>query len=286
MLAERPAGRGAEAVTTLKTPSGRPASVKMRASASVVRGGVFRRLDHRRAARGEDGGQALAHDHQRVVEGRAIAHDADRLAQRVVEVAPFHGDHGIAARQRQAGVIAEEIRQAAQLRACLIDGAAVVHGLKRVKLFEMRLERIGQLVDQPGSRSHLHLGPARAAEGLARILHGAINIGGIRMGNAGNDHAGRGIADVQQRVRRRRDFTTADVEAMLSIDRAPVDGACAVIDVSGLQGLGTTTHGADAMLGEPVQLLSEDVSHHSRGRSAMIDSERAEPWLSGLERTC
>ena len=113
----------------LNTPGGRPAFGEDLREPQRRQRRIFRRLHHGDAAGREHRGERLAHDHQRVVEGRAVGDDADRRAQRIVQIiviARFDRDHGVAARQRQAGKIPEKIRQPRQLRAGLVERPAVV----------------------------------------------------------------------------------------------------------------------------------------------------------------
>ena len=61
-----------------------------------------------------------------MIERRAVGDDADRRAQRVVQIGALDRDHGIQPRQRKAGIIAEEVRQPGQLCTGLVDRAAIV----------------------------------------------------------------------------------------------------------------------------------------------------------------
>lgn len=44
-----------------------------------------------------------------MIERRAIGDDADRRAERVVQIGTFDGDHGVAARQREARKVTKEV---------------------------------------------------------------------------------------------------------------------------------------------------------------------------------
>src|ERR1700722_7025788 len=85
-----------------------------------------------------------------MVEWRAVGADADRRAQRVIEIRTFDRDHRVAPRQPYSRKVAEEIRQPRQLRAGLVDRAAVVERLEFVELVQIGLERIRELVDEAG----------------------------------------------------------------------------------------------------------------------------------------
>jgi len=72
--------------TTLNTPGGRPASVKICASFSVVSGVYsegFTTVTHPLAS---NRSERLAQDHQGMIERRAVGDDADRRPQRVVQI--------------------------------------------------------------------------------------------------------------------------------------------------------------------------------------------------------
>ncbi len=135
-----------------------------------------------------------------MIERRAVRDDADRRPQRVVEVRAFDRDHRVAPRQRQPGEVAEEIRQPGELRARLVDGAAVVERLEFVELIEIGLERVGKLVHEPGAGAHVHAAPFLAFEGRARAFHGAVDIGGGRVRDLRDHLAGGGIAHVEHRA--------------------------------------------------------------------------------------
>ena len=112
-----------------------------------------------------------------MIERRAVGDDADRRAQGVVQVGAFDGDHGVAARQRQPGKIAEEVRQPRQLRAGLVDGTAVVQRLQPVQRIEIGLEGVREAIDQPRAGTDVHAAPRLAFEGCARAFHGAVDVG-------------------------------------------------------------------------------------------------------------
>ena len=94
-----------------------------------------------------------------MIERRAVGDDADRRAQGVVQIGAFDRDHRVAPRQRQPCEIAEEIRQPRQLRAGLVDRAAVVERLQPVQRFQIGLERVGEPVDQPRAGADVHAAP-------------------------------------------------------------------------------------------------------------------------------
>ena len=83
-----------------------------------------------------------------MIERRAVGDDADRRAQRVVQIRAFDRDHRVAPRQRQPGEIAEEVRQPRELRAGLVDRPAVVQRLQPVQRVEIGLEGVGEPIDQ------------------------------------------------------------------------------------------------------------------------------------------
>jgi hypothetical protein len=155
-----------------------------------------------------------------VIERRAVGDDADGGAERVVEICAFDRDHGVAARQRNAREIAEEVGQAGELRAGLVDRTTVVESLQPVQAVEIGLEGIGELVDQPGPCTRVHAAPRLAFERGARARHGAVDIFRRGIGNAGDHIAGCGIADVQHRAASGLDFTPVDEIAVdFDVDR-------------------------------------------------------------------
>ena len=155
-----------------------------------------------------------------MIERRAIGDDADRRAKRVVQIRAFYRDHGVPTRQRNAGKVAEEIGQAGELGAGLVDRPAVVEGFQPVQAVEIGLESIGELVDQPGTRARVHAAPGFAFERCARALHRAVDVLGGRIGDAGDDVAGRGIANVEHHAVAGFDFTSVDEIAVgFDVDR-------------------------------------------------------------------
>jgi hypothetical protein len=113
-----------------------------------------------------------------VVERCAVGHHPDRRPAGVVEVVALHRDHAVAARQRHAREVAEEVRQPGELGPGLVDRPAVVGGLQPVQRVEVGLERIGQAIDQPGARPEIHPAPFPALEGGPGRAHRPVDIGG------------------------------------------------------------------------------------------------------------
>ena len=58
---------------------------------------IFRRLDDSNASAGQHRSQRFAHDHQRVIERRAVGDDADRRAHGIIQVRTLDRYHRIAA---------------------------------------------------------------------------------------------------------------------------------------------------------------------------------------------
>ena len=174
---------------------------------------IFRRLDDGRASRRQHGTQAFAHDHQRMVERGRVADDADRGADRVVEIIAFHRNDRVAAGQGEAGVVTEEIRQAADLRACFIHGPAVVQRFQMVHFFEVVFERIRQLVDQAGPDARRQASPFFALECPAGARHGPVDISVAGVCNAGDHLAGGRVQHVDQLAAAGIDLATVDEQA-------------------------------------------------------------------------
>ena len=172
--------------------------------------GVLGRLHHGGAARRENRREALAEDHQRMIEGRRVAHHADGSAQRVGEVGTLDRHHRVAPREREPGVVAEEVGDAAQLRPGLVDRPAVVRRLELEQLRQAGLESVGDLVDEPGARPDVHP-PLLALEGAkrstGRSMSAAVPCG------TGDHFAGRRIVDVDL-VHRGRHVLAVDEHAV------------------------------------------------------------------------
>ena len=132
-----------------------------------------------------------------MIERRAVGDDPDRRAQGVVQVRAFDGDDGVASRQRQAREVAEEVRQPGELRAGLVDRAAVVQRLQPVQRIQIGLEGVGEAIDQPRPCARVHAAPGLAFEGRARAFHGAVDVIGGRIRNPRDHVAGCGIADIE-----------------------------------------------------------------------------------------
>ena len=180
---------------------------------------VLGRLHYRGAARGEHRREALAEDHERMVEGRGVAHHADRSPQRIGEVRPFDGNDGVAPREGEAGVVAEEVRDAAHLRARLVDRAAVVGRLELEQFGKPGLEGVGELVDEPRPRADVHPAPLLALEGAGSALDGAVDVRRGAVGGAGDHLAGRRVVDVDLLARRGGNVLPVDEKAVAG-DRA------------------------------------------------------------------
>src|SRR5580704_13547303 len=149
-----------------------------------------------------------------MIERRAIGDDADRRAQRVVQIGAFDRDHRIAPRQRKACEIAEEVRQPRKLRPGLVQRAAVVERFEPVELLQVGLERVGELVHQPRPRADVHAAPGLAFEGCARALHRAVDILWRRVRDLCDHLAGGGIADVEHLATAGLDLAAVDIVAV------------------------------------------------------------------------
>jgi hypothetical protein len=159
--------------------------------------------------------ERLAHDHQGVIERRAIGDDADRRAQRIIQVRAFDGDHRVAARQRQSGKIPEKVRQSRQLRAGLVERTAVVEGFQPVQGFQIGLEGVREAIDQPRAGTDVHAAPGAAFERGPRAFHRAVDVIGGRIRNPRDHSAGGGIADIQH--------LAASCFDLAAIDKVAVD---------------------------------------------------------------
>jgi hypothetical protein len=174
----------------LNTPGGRPASLKISQSRIVVSGGIFRRLHHGRAP-GREGRREVARGYQQgMIEGRDVGDDTHRAAQRIAEVVAVNGDDRIALRQRQARVIAEQVRHFAKLRPGFAGRPSVVQRLEFIEFVQMRLDRIAELVNQFCPGALRHLAPLFALEGAAGAGNGRIDVGFIGIDSVGDDFAG------------------------------------------------------------------------------------------------
>ncbi len=159
--------------------------------------GIFRRFYDGDASARQHRRERLAHDHQGVIERRAIGDDADRRAQGVVQIGAFDGDHRVAARQRQSSKVPKKVRQPRQLGAGFVERTAVVEGLQPVQGFQIGLEGIREAIDQPCAGTDVHAAPGAAFERGPRAFHRAVDVIGGRIRNPRDHSAGGGIADIQ-----------------------------------------------------------------------------------------
>src|SRR5262249_47422728 len=105
----------------------------------------------------------------------------------------------------------------------------VVEGFEPIERIEIGLEGIGEPVDQLRPRTRIHAAPCLALEGGAGALHGAVDIFGGRVRDAGDHVAGRGIADVEHL-------------AIAGLDLAAIDEVAVDFDVDRRR-LGWNVHG-------------------------------------------
>ena len=111
-----------------------------------------------------------------------------------------------------AGVVAEAVDHQRQVAvAALADRLAVVERLELGQLVDVLLDQVGELVHQPAAVAGVHLAPGAGVERLARGLDGQVDVGGVPLGDLGDDLLG-GRVD-------RRERLAAGAVAPLAVDQ-------------------------------------------------------------------
>ena len=196
---------GPSPVTMLIAPAGKPTSAASSARRSAVSGRLRVGLQHDRAP-GRERRRELPHRHQqRVVPGNDLPRDADRLLQRVGEERAADRIRAAADRADRGGEVAEVLDRAEELGLRRRDRLADVAGLELRELVPVRLERVGERVQQPRALVRGRLAPVavergacrldRAVDlGLARELGRAERLSGGRLGQVAGGGALDGLA--------------------------------------------------------------------------------------------
>jgi hypothetical protein len=153
--------------------------------------GLLRRLEHHAVAAGQRRPELPRRHQQREVPRDDLAHDAHRLAQRVVEegrpVRAVDGD-GLALDLRgPAGVVAKVIDGERHVgRARHHQRLAVVEALELRELLAVLLDQVRQPPQQLAALARVHSGPRAQVEGAPRSLHGAVDVLGAAPGDVGD----------------------------------------------------------------------------------------------------
>ena len=177
----------------------------------------FGRLHHGRAAGGEGRCQIAAGDQQRMVERRHISHHADRQAPRIGQIVALDRNDVVAPCEGEAGIVAEQIRNAGELGPGLASRPAVVQRLEFEEFVEMGLHHVSQLVDEPRTRPDGHAAPFCRTERRIGAPDGAVDIIGRGLDDLADGGACPGGDDVHQLARARIDRFAVDEEALGSL---------------------------------------------------------------------
>ena len=188
------AGGLAEAGDDVDHAGGEPGLHGQLAHAQGGERGLLGRLEHDGAAGGQRGAP-LPGDHQhREVPGDDLPGDAHRLAAGVAEVPAADRDRLAVDLVGPAGVVAEAVDHQRQVgMAALADRLAVVQGLELGQLVDVRFDQVGELVHQPPAVAGVGLAPGARVKRLPRRLDGAVDVGGVALGDLGDDLLGRRV---------------------------------------------------------------------------------------------
>ena len=128
-------------------------------------------------------------------------------------IGPLNRNDRVALGQGKAGVVAVHIRKLANLRAGLAHRPPVVERLQFIELVEMRVDRVGQLIDQPRACAHGHFCPFGRDESPARAGDRSIDVSYIGV-NGMSDHLAVARRDHRnRRPRSCRRFDAVDEQA-------------------------------------------------------------------------
>jgi hypothetical protein len=166
-------------------------------------------LEDRGIAGRQSGAQLPAGQHEREVPRHDEAHDADRLAQREVEAGLGDGDRLAHQLVRGAGVVLHHVGHGPDLPPRRRDGLAHVAGLRDGQLLEMvadQLREAGEGLAAAGLAPRVPL----PVEGGLGGGHGAIDVFGAALGNAGDHLTCDGADDVERLATRGRHLPAAD----------------------------------------------------------------------------
>ena len=170
------------------------------------------RLEHDRAA-GADRRRELPRRHQqRVVPRDDLAGDADRLAQREAHRVVGHRQDVAVNLRRQAAVVLEAGRDVGDVELGLDDRLAAVARLELGQLVGAVADDLRELEEDAAAVLRRRVLPRTLVERGARGVHGAIDVGGRRVGHARDDLGRRRIDDVDRGGRLRRDEFAVDVK--------------------------------------------------------------------------
>ena len=184
-------------LTRLKTPSGRPASLKICGPQGGGERGELGGLEHHGVAGGQRRGELPGLEHERGVPRGDEAGDADRLAVDVVDLGA--GDlHGVVELGHdQVREEAEVLGRAQGLALGLGDRQAGVEGLEFGEPGLLGLDGVGDPVQDAGALAGLHLRPRAVGEGLAGGGDGEVDVLLLAGGGGGVVRVGHRVQDVE-----------------------------------------------------------------------------------------
>ena len=173
---------------------------------------------------------------QREVPGNDLAHDADRLPQRVAQEVAADGHGAAFDLVGPAGVVAQGVDDALQVAAGVGDGLAAVERFQGGQLLGLLLDQVGQLEQQSAAVGGVHLLPGARFQRLARGLDRRIDVGLVGLGDLAKRLAGGRVDGREGLVRVAVHEFAADEERLVLDDRR-LDGARSFRSCSGHNGL-------------------------------------------------
>ena len=177
VLGDALADRAPGPTTTLRTPSGRPASSAIRSSSTAVERRQLGGLQHDRVAGGECRPELPGGDREREVPGRDQPDHAERLAEGHVDAAR-HRDARAEQALRRARVVLEDVGHHADLATRVRDRLADVARLEPGELVGALTHRRGEPPQELGAVARAHGPPGR--EGALRARDRGIGVLGRR----------------------------------------------------------------------------------------------------------
>ena len=180
-------------------------------------GRLLGRLEDHGVPASEGGGDLPGGHHEREVPGHDGAHDADRLAQRVAQVAAGEGELvGLALQLgHPARVVAEgggRDRGVEEER--LVDRLAVVEAVELGELKHALLDEVADLPKHLGALGGWQVLPDAGLEGGASRLHSAVDVLPVAFGDFGQDLARGGVDRVEGLAGRGLHPAAADEELL------------------------------------------------------------------------
>ena len=180
---------------TLMTPAGKPTSAASSASRSAVARRLRVGLEHDGAPGRERRRELPGRHQQRVVPRHDLAGDADRLLQRVREERAADRVRAAGDRADRGGEEAEVLDRARDLRLHRRDRLADVARLELGELLAVRLDRVGERVQEPRALVRRGLAPVAVERG-AGCLDCAVDLRLARELRAAERLAGRGLDEL------------------------------------------------------------------------------------------